>query len=353
MKALILIGGEGTRLRPLTLNTLKCMVPIVNKHFFEHQLSMLRKYGIRDVILSVCHMPAKIKKKIRSGRKYGLKVKFVEEKKPLGTGGAIKNAEKYLTSTTIIMNGDILSDIDLRKMIAAHKKSRAIATIALHEVEDPTSYGLVETTKKSRITRFLEKPNWAEVKTKWINAGLYVFDKRVLSYIPKGKNFSLEREVFPQLLANNENLMAYKSKSYWLDIGKIDKYIQANFDVLENRFNFPVESSKSLKWNVRVGRGTRVSREAFMRGPMLIGRNCIIGKGEYNPLTIIGNRCKTGENVHIGRSIIWDKVKIGNNVTIRNSVIGKKCEIKHDSVLNGVVLGDGAKVTAHSRLGQG
>ncbi len=351
MKALILIGGEGTRLRPLTLNTLKCMVPIVNRRFFEHQFAMLKKYGIKDVILSVCHMPKKIKKIIGSGRKYGVRVKFVEEKKPLGTAGAVKNAEKYLSGTTIVMNGDILSDINIKKMLALHNKNKAVATIALHEVEDPTAYGLVETKKNSRITRFLEKPTWNEIKTKWINAGLYIFDKRVLSYIPAGKNFSLERGVFPHLLSNKENLMAYKSQNYWLDIGKIDKYIQANFDVLEGRFNFPYEFEKSLKWNVKLGKGTKIDKDASLRGPMLIGRKCKIGKGDFNFLTIIGNNCKIGDECSIERSIIWDNVKIGDNVSIKECVIGKGCIIQSNSVLHGAVIGDKTKVTPHSKVG--
>ncbi|HPD18427.1 MAG TPA: nucleotidyltransferase family protein, partial [Candidatus Goldiibacteriota bacterium] len=178
MRALILIGGEGTRLRPLTLNTLKCSAPIVNRPFFTYQFNLLKKYGIKEVILSICHMPEKIRRFIGNSEKYNLKIFYVQEEKPLGTGGAIKNAEKYLTEDTIIMNGDVLTDINLKKLMDFHYRTKSTATIMLNEVSDPSAYGLVQTTG-NKITRFIEKPAWADIKEKWINAGIYVFNKRV------------------------------------------------------------------------------------------------------------------------------------------------------------------------------
>ncbi len=350
MKALILIGGEGTRLRPLTINTLKCMVPIVNRPFFEHQFRMLKKYGITEVILSVCHMPARVRKEVGTGKKYGLSVKFVAEKKPLGTGGAVKNAEKYLDDTTVVMNGDILSDINIKKMAALHKKSGAAGTIALHEVEDPTSFGLVETRKNGRIYNFLEKPSWSDIKSRWINAGLYIFDKKVLKYIPAGRKFSLERGVFPRLLSRDEKLMGYKSRLYWQDIGKINNYKQANFDMLKNRLHFPVKYKRQLKQNVKAGAGTKINKKAPLRGPVYIGKNCKIQEGRLGPLTITGDNCVTGKNVNIEASIIWGNVSIGDNAVIKNSIICGGCVIGRNSVLDGVVLGDKTKVAPYSRL---
>ncbi len=351
MRALILIGGEGTRLRPLTLNTLKCTAPIVNRPFFMYQFDLLKKYGVKEVILSICHMPDKVKKHIGNGKKYNLKIIYVQEKKPLGTGGAIKNAEKYLTENTIIMNGDVLTDVDLNKMFLFHQKSNAIATIMLNEVLNPSAYGLVQ-TEGFKIIKFIEKPSWSDIQDRWINAGIYIFNKKVLDYIPSRKNVSLEREVFPELILKHENLVAYKSKSYWIDIGKIDKYKQVNFDLLENRFKTDILiKQKRYKSEIFTGRNTSIDKDASLRGPVVFGNNCKIGKGIYEPLVIIGNNCRINDNINIEKSILWDNILIGKNVSIKNSIIGNGCIIKDNSVLNEVVLGDNTVITEHSRLG--
>ncbi len=351
MKALILLGGEGTRLRPLTMNSLKSMVPIANKHFFEYQLKLLKKYKVKEVILSVCYLPDRIKHIIGTGKKYGMNIRYVIEDQPLGTGGAVKNAEMLLAGDFIVMNGDILTDVNLKKMMEVHRKNSAMATIYLNEVDDPTSYGLVETDHGNRISKFLEKPNWAEVKTRWINAGIYVFNRKILVYIPQGKNYSLERGVFPEILKNNEKVMAYKSDSYWLDIGTLEKYMQANFDVLEQRSKLlPSIPTRILRWNVRVGKKTNISIGTFFRGPIIIGDFCRIERGTFSPLTIIGNHCEVGKNCCIERSIIWDSVKIGENVTIKNCIIGNNCEIQANVVLHNSVVGDYTKITNYSRF---
>jgi len=295
-------------------------------------------------------MPEKIKNFIGNGKKYGVNVKYVIEDKPLGTAGAVKNAEDFFDDTMLVLNGDILTDINLKKLIEHHEKNNAIATITLHEVDDPTSYGLVETDSNMRITNFLEKPNCAEVNTKNINAGVYVFDKRILSYIPRGKNYSLERGVFPNILEKGEKVMAYITDSYWIDIGTVEKYMQANFDILEKRFKVPIISPKTLRWNVKVGKKTDISLRASLRGPIVIGDFCKIEKGIYNPLTIIGNHCEIEKDCVVERSIIWDNVKIGKSSVIKNSIIGKNCEIQSYVSLNGVILGDSTKITHFSKL---
>ncbi len=350
MRALILIGGEGTRLRPLTLNTLKCMVPIANKHFFEYQIQMLKKYKIKDIILSICYLPDKIKHLIGNGKKYKVNIRYAIEDIPLGTAGAVKNAEFLFTDTMVVLNGDVLTDIDLNKMFYIHKKNNAIATIGLHEVDDPTMYGVVQTDENERILNFLEKPSWTEARSKWINAGIYIFDRKILNYIPQGKNYSLERGVFPELLKNGEKVMAFKNDAYWIDIGTLEKYMQANFDILEKRFKIPLISKKLSRWNIKTGKKNDISLRAFLKGPILIGDFCKIEKGNYGPLTIVGNHCEIDKDCLISNSIIWDNVKIGKNVKIVNSIIGKNCEIQSNSILERVVLGDNSKVTEFSKI---
>jgi len=341
MKALILIGGEGTRLRPLTLNTLKCMVPIVNRHFFEYQFSLLKDNGINEVVLSICHMPEKIKKLLGTGKKWGMKVHYAVEKSPLGTGGAIKNAERYLDEHTVIMNGDILTDINIKKMAKEHMASRAAVSIALHYVEDPSAYGLVETDKSGRVLKFLEKPKLDEISTNYINAGIYIFHKSVLRTIPENTNYSVERQVYPNLLKIGEKIQSYKQDFYWLDIGKLDKYMQANFDILEGRFKgarLPEEKIKLVKG-------------AFFNKPAVIGKGCKIGRAAINPLTIIANRVKVGDGASIVRSIIWEDAVIGENVQLEGCIVGRNAVIGDNCVLKHSVIGDHAHVTPHSRLG--
>jgi NDP-sugar pyrophosphorylase family protein len=327
------------------------MVPIVNRHFFEYQFSLLKENGINEVVLSICHLPHKIKAILGTGKKYGMSIKYAVEDSPLGTGGAIKNAERFLDETTVVMNGDILTDIDLKKMIAYHKKHKAIATIALHQVEDPTPYGLVETDKNSRVLKFLEKPNWAEIDTNWINAGIYIFNKKMFGYIPEGKPFSVERQVYPNVIKCGENVMAYKSKFYWLDIGKLDKYVQGNFDVLEGKFREKPVGAKKIRGNVHVGKKTKLAKGSFLSGPVFIGENCSVGKSSFNPLTIVNSGCVIGQDCQFERSIIWENVKIGDNVTIMDCVIGRNSEIQSNTVLKGAVIGDSTVITHHSKIG--
>jgi NDP-sugar pyrophosphorylase family protein len=349
MRALILIGGEGTRLRPLTLNTLKCIAPIVNRPFFNYQFNLLKKYGVKEIILSICHMPEKVKRYIGNGKKYNLKIIYAMEQKPLGTGGAIKNAEKYLSEDTIVMNGDVLTDVNLKKMLLFHKKSKAIATIMLNEVSDPSSYGLVQTSG-NKIIKFIEKPSWSDIQDRWINAGIYIFNKKIKNYISAGKNVSLEREVFPELIIKGETLIGYKSKNYWIDIGKIDKYRQVNFDLLEGRFKADF-LNKINNSEIFIGNNTKIEKNASLRGPVVFGNSCKIGTGIYEPLVIIGDNCKIQDNIFIEKTIIWNNVFIGKNVSIRNSIIGNNCIIKDNSILNEVVLGDNTIITEHSKLG--
>jgi NDP-sugar pyrophosphorylase family protein len=328
MKALILIGGEGTRLRPLTYSVLKCMVPVLNRPFIEYQLALLKKHGIHEVILSACYLPDRVKRAVGSGKKEGIKITCVRETTPLGTAGAIKNAEEYLDDTTIIMNGDILTDMDLSAMLSSHKSSGAAVSIALHEVPDPSAYGLVLTDGSNRIQRFLEKPKDTKPAASWINAGIYIFDKKALSYIPAGKNVSVEKQTFPEMIEKGGLLSAYKSASYWLDIGSLDKYRQGNFDAMSGKFKSPFAGKKSAG-GILAGDKTKVNIGAVLSAPVIIGNRCVIGKG-----------------ARIEHSIIWDNVKIGDNAAIKDSIIGNKCVVGTGAELNNAVLADKTKVLA-------
>jgi mannose-1-phosphate guanylyltransferase len=333
MKALILIGGEGTRLRPLTIDTLKCMAPIANRNFIEYQIELLKKHGIRDIVLSVCYMPEKVRKIVGNGKKYGVRISYAAEKSPLGTAGAIKNAENMLDETTIVMNGDILTDIKLDEMLEYHVLKNADATIALHEAADPSAYGLVITDAQGIIIRFLEKPKESEITSKWINAGIYIFSKKVINMIPSGLNVSLERQTFPLIIDKKMRLTAFKSSQYWLDIGKIEKYMQANFDVLQGRFE-SLFGDEIADTGIKTGPGSKIDEKAVLSSPVIIGKKCSIAA-----------------EARIERSIIWDNVKIGEGAVITNSIIGNGCVVEPGCVIINTVAGTGSVFTRFTRSG--
>jgi mannose-1-phosphate guanylyltransferase len=257
----------------------------------------------------------------------------VNEKSPLGTAGAIKNADKFLGDTTIVLNGDILTDIKLDELLKYHAAKKADATIVLHEVPDPSAYGLVMTGRDGMVTRFLEKPKESEITTKWINAGVYVFSKRVLDMIPSCMNVSIERQIFPSMIEKNFRLAGFKSEQYWLDIGKIDKYVQANFDVLQGRFE-SLFGDEIADTGVKTGSLTRIEAEAVLSSPVIIGKKCSVAK-----------------NARIERSIIWDNVEIGEGARITNSVIGSNCVVGANCVVVNTVAGDGSVFTRYTRTG--
>src|SRR5215210_1601946 len=235
MQAFILAGGKGTRLRPLTMHTPKPIVPIANRPFLLYQLELLKRADVRDVILSLSYQPQKIEDRLGDGTDYGVKIQYTVEASPLGTAGAYRNAAGLIRETTIVFNGDVLTDIDLNDVIAFHRERRAAATIVLAPVPNPTAYGLVETGDQGRVRGFLEKPKPEEVTCDTINAGIYILEPKVLDYIPENEPFMFEYGVFPQLLKNKEAFFGYIWRGYWRDIGTAPSYWQANMDVLADR----------------------------------------------------------------------------------------------------------------------
>jgi NDP-sugar pyrophosphorylase family protein len=351
MKAVILIGGMGTRLRPLTCSIPKPLLPIINRPFLEYQFDIIRKHGIKEVILCVSYMSAEFRRYFGNGEKLGLKIKYVHEKHPLGTGGAIKNAAKFLDQPFVIFNGDILTDIDLTSMKQLHKKAGALATLALTRVKDPTIYGLVETDKQGRIERFLEKPTWDEVTSNTINAGIYLFEPEILDFIPPGVNFSVERGLFPDLLKNKKNVTAYIFNSYWLDIGSVEKYLQANQDVMEQHIRSKF-SGRKLRENVWAGKNARISKSCSVEGKLICGNNVTIGDFAQ----IRGNVC-LGDNVSIGKggsiadSVVLHDTRLGDGVKIERALIAEKCSIEANSnISTGAAIGSQTVVRKYSRL---
>jgi mannose-1-phosphate guanylyltransferase len=349
MKAVILVGGEGTRLRPLTCNITKAMVPILNKPFLEHLFGYLKGHGITDIILAMSYLPHGIKGYFGDGARLGVNLSYLVEAEPMGTAGAVKNAESYLEGSFLMLNGDIFTDLDITAMIGFHRQKRAAATIAVTPVEDPTAYGLIETNNEGRITRFREKPSREEVTTNTINAGIYVLEPEVLAKIPPGRNVSIERETFQQLLSRGEPMYAYSSNAYWLDMGTPEKYLRLNHDLLLGRAPSLFKAS-----DIQSG-GSRIDPSAIIEATVLIGEGCVIGPGVIiKGPAVLGPGCKVEEGALIQGAVLWDNVSVGRRALVRNCIAASHSQICEDSeVPDNCVLGDGAVVGRGSKLPPG
>src|SRR5262249_6541082 len=344
MKGLILAGGKGTRLRPLTINTPKPVVPVANSPFLLYQIDLMRSAGITEIILSLSYQPRKIEDLLKDGSDYGVWIRYAVEGTPLGTGGAFKNAEEHINSTAVVFNGDVLTDIDLSAVIAHHREKRAVATIVLTPVENPSAYGLVETSPDGWIKRFIEKPGPDEITCNTINAGIYVLEPSVLKYMPKNEPYSFERGLFPTLLEHKEPVLSFVFDKYWIDIGTPQKYLEVHHDILSRKFVSP-RVGKSAMDRASLPPG------AIVDGQSIIDQEVIIREGVRIENSVIGKNCKIDEGAHIADSVIWSGNTIDAYARISGSPIANGCYIGHStSVRPGVVLGDKSVATDYSQL---
>ena len=352
MKALLLAGGQGTRLRPLTLQTPKPIVPIFDRPFLYYQLDLLRRVPeIDEVILSLNYQPLRIEEIFGDGRDLGIRIRYLVEPEPLGTAGAIKYAEQYLPDSVVVFNGDVLVGIDLAAVIRLHRERGARATIVLTPVENPTAYGLVETAADGRVRRFLEKPTQDEITCDTINAGIYVLEPDTFDRIPAGQPWSIERSYFPSLVERGELFMAYVHRGYWIDIGTPAKYVQVHRDIMSGGFCAPpfVEEAGTAV----VARGARVEPGATIEGPCFVGDGAVVqDRARVARFSVIGRGCTVEEGATVEGSIVWPDTCIGRDAEVRDVILGRHCNVGRNVTLSpGVVLGDGSSVTDYSRVG--
>ena len=346
--AIILVGGEGTRLRPLTLELPKPVVPVMDRPFLRFQLDLLRKAGIVDVVLCVAFRPERIRSVLGDGNAYGVRLTYVLEETPLGTGGAVRNAEGSLGDRVVVMNGDVLADMDLAAILRLHDGTRAAATIVLHPVDDPAAYGLVETDASGRVQRFVEKPKPEEITTNKINAGLYVLETRTLSRMPPGVPYSIERGYFPSLIASGERVQGHTHEGYWIDIGTPQKYLQVHLDLLSRRF--PCDIAARPLGKGFVDETAVVDPSAIFEGGFYVGAGCHIGPDSRieDGATLTSNVRVMGGVVR--RSVVWGGGEIGADSTVEGALLGHNVRVgRHCRVLAGAVLGEGTVVSDHSR----
>lgn len=356
MKAVMLVGGLGTRLRPLTLNVKKELMPVANRPFLEHVLANLAKHGVDEAILTTGYL-ADAFETFPEERTHGVRLVIVREEEPLDTCGAVKNVEKYLDGTFLVLNGDILTGLDVSSLVRFHRERETLGTLTLTPVADPSAYGLVPIDEDGRIERFIEKPRPEEIITNLINAGTYVLEPEILDYVPAGERYSFERVreggLFPLLLAEGEALYGYVSDAYWLDIGTPQKYLQANHDVMSGLVGIDAAGAHRDD-RIWVGRGAEIDASARLVGPCVVGEGATVGpEAVVGPLTSIGAACRVGESATVERSVLHDRVQIASDVIVRSSVVGGDVTIGAGSTLDDAVVGSAVKIGASNELSSG
>jgi NDP-sugar pyrophosphorylase family protein len=341
MQAVILVGGEGTRLRPLTYALPKPMVPILGRPFIGWIIERLHRAGVEDIILSCCYLPDVIEAHFGDGGAFGVKLHYVVEDQPLGTAGAIKNAIDLIHGPIYVCNGDILVGLDLTMLRERHVKHNALATIHTRSVDDPSQFGVVETDDSGRVLRFVEKPKPGETSARDINAGTYVLEREAVEAIPSGRQVSIERETFPHLITTTGRVYAVSTEDYWIDVGRPETYTKAHRDILDGKFERPlgVEIAPRI-WSAD---GAPLPKGVAAQGPSYIGAGVVLEPGaSIGPYSAIYEKCRIGAGATIEASILWPGCDIGKNAIVRDAILGLD-----------VVVDEGVTVPAGSVKGKG
>ncbi len=350
MQAVILVGGEGTRLRPLTSTVPKPVVPLVDRPFISFMLDWLTRHGIDDVIMSCGFLATSVRNVLGDGSSLGIRLRFVEEPDPRGTAGALKFAEPMLDERFLMLNGDVLTDIDLSAQIAQHESSGATATLALVPVADPSAYGLVHLNDDRSVHDFVEKPSPDAIDTNLISAGAYVLERSILELVPPDRNVSIEREVWPRLIG--AGLYGFPSESYWLDIGSPERYLQGTFDILEGNVTTPVSERLGAGW-LAIDAGASV--EGRVVPPAVLERGVRVARGAHvGSLVVLGEDVSIGAGTSVERAVILRGAEIGENCTLRDCIVAGGCRIgANTEIAGGAVLGEGVTVGADNVIAHG
>lgn len=350
MKAILLAGGKGTRLRPLTLHTPKPIVPIFDRPFLQYQIDLLRQVPeIDEIVLSLNYQPRRIEEVFGDGSDQGVHISYMVEPQPLGTGGAIKFAAgQYKGAPLVVFNGDVFTSVDLPAVLALHRERKAQATIVLTPVDNPTAYGLVQTDAEGNVREFLEKPSADQITCDTINAGIYVLEPESLNRIPADTVYSIERGYFPSLVADKETFVAYVYRGYWIDIGTPEKYRQAHRDIMDGRFAarpFLKKAGQSL-----ISPDAKVEPGAIIEGPCFIDAGAVVKAGaRIGAYSVVGSHCHVGEGAVLDNAILWPNTWVDADATVTGAVTGRHCHVGRNAEIgDGTLLGDKSVVTDYS-----
>ncbi len=359
MKAVVMAGGQGSRLRPLTVGRPKPMVPVVNKPIMQHILELLRRHDVTDIVVTLQFMAEYVQDYFGSGKSFGVNITYAVEETPLGTAGSVRNAIQHLSSDEpfLIISGDALTDFDIPAIVRSHKERQALATIVLYHVPNPLEYGVITTDEAGHIVRFLEKPSWGEVLSDTVNTGIYVLEPEVLDLVEPGLAVDWSKDIFPRLLQKGAAVYGYVADGYWCDIGDLDEYRRANADLLRGRVKLgPLGTHQG--GDVWTGDNVEIAPDAQLFGPIYLGLEVKVKAGAviHGPATI-RDYTIVDQRAHIDRSIIWRNCYIGEGAELRGTIITRQCSIKPKSVLfegsviaDNCVIGEGAVIHSNVKL---
>ena len=349
MKAVVMAGGEGTRLRPLTSNQPKPMVPIVGKPCMEHIIELARSHGFEDVIVTVAFLPQAIRSYFGDGGGMGMNIEYSVEESPLGTAGSVRLASGRLDDTFLVISGDALCDFDLTKLVEFHRERGAAVTIALKRVENPLEFGIVVTDSDGRVERFLEKPSWSQVFSDTINTGVYVLEPEVLKHVPTDRPYDFSKELFPLLLEMGRPVYGFITEGYWQDIGNLTQYRQANFDALDARVALQIPGVR-LRGNVWIGEGVEIDDFDRVEAPAFVGNYCrIASDATVGPYSVLSASVTLRERARTVASVVDAATHIGRSSLIENAIVGRSCDIRsHVRIHEDVAVGDEVTIGAES-----
>jgi NDP-sugar pyrophosphorylase family protein len=346
MKAILLAGGKGTRLRPLTLHTPKPIVPIFDRPFLAYQIDLLKQVSeIDEVILSLNYQPRRLEETFGEGAGLGVKLRYVVEPSPLGTGGAIRYAAQGIDDTLVVFNGDVMTAVDVAAVVRLHRERRARATIVLTPVENPSAYGLVETAPDGAVRRFLEKPKPDEITCNTINAGIYVLEPDTLDRIPKDTPYSIERGYFPSLVERQETFVAYVDGGYWIDIGTPEKYVAVHRDVFDGRC--PLGPAGVASGQPVVSPDARIEPGAVLEGPCFVDAGAVVKPGaRVGKYSVLGRGVMVEEDAAVSGAIVWPNTRIGRDASVEGAIIGRSCHVGRNARVGATaILGDKTALT--------
>jgi mannose-1-phosphate guanylyltransferase / phosphomannomutase len=351
MKAVVMAGGEGTRLRPLTSNQPKPMVPIVGKPCMEHILDLLRRHGLHEIVVTLAFMPQAIRTYFGDGETLELDIDYSVEEQPLGTAGSVRLAQARLDETFLVISGDAVCDVDLTALIEAHRSKGAAVTIGLKSVDNPLEFGIVVTDEDGRVERFLEKPSWGQVFSDTINTGIYVLEPEVLRHVPADRPYDFSKELFPLLLEMGRPIYGHVLDGYWQDIGTLEQFRQANFDALDGHVQLDV-SGLRLRGNVWVSEEVDINEVEPVEGPAFIGPNCRIADGaSIGPYSVLSQGVIVREGARVTRSVIDVRTYLGRNAVVEGAILGRGCDLRdHVRVHEGVAIGDEVTIGSEASL---
>lgn len=357
VKAVLMAGGKGSRIRPLTLSRPKPMIPIANRPLIEYIVEKITKSGFKEIVITLSYLKDQIKYLLRKDYPT-IDIRYSVEEKPLGTAGGVKNASKYLDEAFFVLSGDVIVDVDLEKLLDFHKEKEAIATIVLTPVSKPEHYGIAQLDNKQRIIRFLEKPSSSEIFSKLANTGTYVFEPEIFDYIKDQKGeIDFSKDVFPELIKERKGIYGFVFNGYWNDVGRPVTFLQANYDVLNKKLSIePVgiklKESVGRLGNMWVGRDVEIHRKARLIGPVLIGDGCEIDKGAIiGKNTVLGENVVVEKNSTIKESVVFQDSIIKNNAYLRECIVDTECHIERGAFIEkGAILGSSVHLGSHSRI---